>query len=137
MKYINKLKDNPNDVATMKQIFSTYGTHIITHGTLGGELKLSMQMKVTDDTSDSDIHAALGLGAKVIDVSGEFSMTEKEKAIAAILLFHLSPTEVAMSIPLLPELPSSSSSRQSKTRINWMLGYKPYRTVPSWPLSIL
>ena len=83
LKYINKLKDNPNDVATMKQIFSTYGTHIITHGTLGGELKLSMQMKVTDDTSDSDIHAALGLGAKVIDVSGEFSMTEKEKAIAS------------------------------------------------------
>ena len=29
--------------------------------------------------SQSD--AALGLGAKVIDVSGEFSMTEKEKAI--------------------------------------------------------
>lgn len=82
LKYTEKLKENPNDVATMKQILNTYGTHIITHGTLGGELKLSMQMKVTDGTSDSDIHAALGLGVKVIDVSGEFTMSEKEKTIA-------------------------------------------------------
>lgn len=60
-----------------------YGTHIITQGSLGGELQLSMQMKITDSTSASDIHAALDLSAKVINVGGGADITGKESSIAS------------------------------------------------------
>ena len=77
-----KLKSNPNDVETMRSLVKKYGTHVITHGVVGGELKLSMRMEVDSLASSSDIHAALNLSAKVVDVRGEFSMTNKEKSIS-------------------------------------------------------
>ena len=76
------LKSDPANETVMHRILTRYGTHVITQGTLGGELKLSMQMKVTDQTSSSDIHAALGLGVSVLNVDGEFNMNNKEQAIA-------------------------------------------------------
>lgn len=81
--YRQALAKNPADTKTMDAILTLYGTHVITHGTLGGELKLSMQMKVTDESAGSSIHAALGLGSKVINVDGEFNMSNQEKSIAS------------------------------------------------------
>lgn len=66
-----------------KMLLTEYGTHVITQGSLGGELKLSMQLKVTDNTSESDIHAALDLSSKVVNVNGDFKMSNQEKAIAS------------------------------------------------------
>lgn len=83
VKLRDALAKNPNDQAAMDEILTLYGTHIITQGSLGGELKLSMQMKVTDELSASDIHAALDLGTKVVNVKGEFNMNNKEKAISS------------------------------------------------------
>lgn len=82
-KHRKALAKNPADTKTMDLILKNYGTHVITQGTLGGELKLSMQMKVTDSSSSSDIHAALSIGSKVINVEGEFNMKKEEKAIAS------------------------------------------------------
>lgn len=80
--YYNNMKANPNDVATMRKIVNDYGTHIITQGVLGGELKLSMQMKISEGLKQTDINAGLELGSKVINVSGNFQMSNKEKTIA-------------------------------------------------------
>mgnify|MGYP001629075033 CR=1 FL=1 len=80
--YYNNMKANPHDVATMKKIVNDYGTHIVTQGVLGGELKLSMQMKITEGLKQTDINAGLELGSKVINASGNFEMSNKEKSIA-------------------------------------------------------
>lgn len=80
--YYNSMKANPNDRATMKKIVDDYGTHIVTQGVLGGELKLSMQMKITEGLKQTDINAGLELGSKVINASGNFEMSNKEKSIA-------------------------------------------------------
>lgn len=80
--YYNSMKANPNDRATMKKIVDDYGTHIVTQGVLGGELKLSMQMKIAEGLKQTDINAGLELGSKVINVSGNFEMSNKEKSIA-------------------------------------------------------
>lgn len=79
---VKKLQTNPNDKSAMASLIKNYGTHIITRGTLGGELKVSMQMKITDQTDASSIHAALGLSSKVIKVDGSFDMSNKESAVA-------------------------------------------------------
>ena len=79
---VKALMSNPQDKNAMAAIIKDYGTHIIVRGTLGGELKVSMQMKVTDQTDASSIHAALGLSSKVVNVNGSFDMSNKEKAIA-------------------------------------------------------
>jgi len=79
---VKQLQTNPNDEDVMASLIKEYGTHIITRGTLGGELKVSMQMKITDQTDASSIHAALGLSSKVIKVDGSFDMSNKETAIA-------------------------------------------------------
>lgn len=80
--YYNNMKANPHDVATMKKIVNDYGTHIVTQGVLGGELKLSMQMKIAEGLKQTDINAGLELGSKVINASGNFGMSNKEKSIA-------------------------------------------------------
>lgn len=89
-RYIDALKANPNDETTMRRLLNQYGTHVITQGTLGGELKLSMQLKETDKISSSDIHAALELGVSVINVGGDFNMNSEEKAIASNTSISLS-----------------------------------------------
>lgn len=79
---VEKLKKNANDTTALAKLVQTYGTHIITRGTLGGELKVSMKMEITDQTDASCIHAALGLSSKVVNVGGDFKMTNEESAIA-------------------------------------------------------
>ena len=81
--YVKKLEEDPTNKKVMKDIIKAYGTHIITRGTLGGELKVSMQMKYTDDSESSKIHAALGLSSKVINVKGDFAMDNSDKEIAS------------------------------------------------------
>ncbi len=81
-KACDALQAAPGNQTIMKSILDTYGTHIIVHSVIGGELKLSMQMKVTDNSSSSDIHAALELGSKVVNANGEFNMSNKESSIA-------------------------------------------------------
>lgn len=75
------LKD-PTNTKAMATIINTYGTHIIVRGTLGGELKVSMQMKIDEKTDASCIHAALGLSSKVVNVNGSFDMSNQDEAIA-------------------------------------------------------
>lgn len=77
-----KLAKNPGDVDAMKHIVERYGTHLIVRGTLGGELKLGMELTTSQNISEGDIHAALELGVKVVNLNGEANLSSKEKAIA-------------------------------------------------------
>lgn len=74
----SKLDESYKEEA-MQDLLDTYGTHIVCHGTLGGEMKVSMQMTVDAENSASNIHAALSLSAKVVNVRGEFEMSDAEK----------------------------------------------------------
>ena len=80
---VTSLRKNPTDKKAMQSIVKKYGTHIITRGTLGGELKVSMRMTYTDESDASKIHAALGLSSKVVSVNGSFDMSNEEKNIAS------------------------------------------------------
>ncbi len=82
--YCNALKSNPNNKTILKNIVNTYGTHIVTFGSLGCELKLSMEMVVSQNLKEEDIHAALGLSHKAIGSGNvNFNMSSKEKSIAS------------------------------------------------------
>lgn len=76
---VDKLKKNPGDISAMKVLIDRYGTHVIYHGTLGGELKVSMQMEEENSNESSKIHAALSLSSKLIsgDASVELSGDEE------------------------------------------------------------
>lgn len=63
----------------MYDLVNTYGTHFITHGILGGELKISLKMQVTEENAASNIHAAVSLSAKVVDVNGEVNASNAEE----------------------------------------------------------
>lgn len=77
------LKKDPTDKRALKRLVDTYGTHVIVRGVMGGELKVSMQMELTKETSESDIHAALDLSVKVINASGSVSKTDMSSAVAS------------------------------------------------------
>ena len=66
----------------MFNLVSMFGTHVIYHGTLGGELKVSMKMKVDENNNSSNIHAALGLSAKVVNVKGEVELHGNDSCVA-------------------------------------------------------
>lgn len=87
--WVEELVKNPADESVMAKIVNRYGTHIITQGSLGGELKLSMKMLITEKTSSSDIHAALSLGSKVADVNASFDMSGKNGDIAKNTTIYL------------------------------------------------
>ena len=72
-------KDDETRKKAMREILDHYGTHIVTQGVLGGEMKISLKMEVTEDNSASNIHAALSLSAKVVDVEGEVDIKDSEK----------------------------------------------------------
>ena len=81
-RFINKLKENPNDEKTMSDLVRSYGTHLIIYGALGGELSVAMQMKKTDITEESDIAIALELSTKTINGGiSEFDMSNRERAV--------------------------------------------------------
>ncbi len=82
-KLVNRLNADPTNKTIMADIIKKYGTHVITRGTLGGELKVSMQMQYTDESDASKIHAALDLSARAVDVSGNFNMSNEEQRVAS------------------------------------------------------
>ncbi len=79
---MNRIKDNPGDKSNIKLLIDTYGTHVIVHGLLGGELELALEMRSSEKISETDIHAALNLSAEVINASGSVDMDEKETEIS-------------------------------------------------------
>lgn len=81
--YCDILRTDPNNKSALKGIVDMYGTHIVTYGALGCELKLSMQMTVTEDISEEDIHAVLDLSHKAVGANVDFKMSNKEKNIAS------------------------------------------------------
>lgn len=81
--YCDILRTDPNNKSALKGIVDMYGTHIVTYGALGCELKLSMQMTVSEDISEEDIHAALDLSHKAVGANVDFKMSNKEKNIAS------------------------------------------------------
>lgn len=81
-KYIDALRANPNDLNVIKAIVNTYGTHIITYASLGGELRVGMQMEVDESVKASDISGALSLSSKVVNVDGDAKLSSKETSIA-------------------------------------------------------
>ncbi len=80
--YINALKANPNDMKVIKAIVNRYGTHIVTYASLGGELRVGMQMKVDETVKASDISGALNLSSKVVNGNGDAKLSNKETSIA-------------------------------------------------------
>lgn len=81
--YCDILRKDPNNKSVLKSIVDLYGTHIVTYGALGCELKLSMQMVTTEDIKEEDIHAALDLSHKAVGANVDFKMSNKEKKIAS------------------------------------------------------
>lgn len=82
-KLCEAFKKSPTDAGIMSKLLEKYGTHIITHGSLGGELKLSMQLDVTNSSSSNDIYAAVCVGNKIVNVTGEMDISNAESAIAS------------------------------------------------------
>lgn len=81
-KLMSRIKDNPGDKNSINMLVDTYGTHVVVHGLLGGELELALEMRSSEKISETDIHAALDLSASVINAQGSVDMGEKEEAIS-------------------------------------------------------
>lgn len=77
---MNKIKRDPSD-ANIRKLIDRYGTHLVTQGTMGGELYLAMQMSSEEKISEMKIHAALDLSNEVISAGGSFDMDESQKEI--------------------------------------------------------
>ena len=77
------IKKNPsNSDNYIKKLLDNYGTHLVVHGTLGGELELAMEMTSTEKISEMDINAALNLSSDVVNGDASFTMNETETALA-------------------------------------------------------
>lgn len=77
------IKKNPsNSDNYIKKLLDNYGTHLVVHGTLGGELELAMEMTSTEKISEMDINATLNLSSDVVNGDASFTMNETETALA-------------------------------------------------------
>ena len=77
------IRKNPsNSDNYIKKLLDNYGTHLVVHGTLGGELELAMEMTSTEKISEMDINAALNLSSDVVNGDASFTMNETETALA-------------------------------------------------------
>lgn len=77
------IKKNPsNSDNYIKKLLDNYGTHLVVHGTLGGELELAMEMTSTEKISEMDINAALNLSSDIVNGDASFTMNETETALA-------------------------------------------------------
>jgi peptidyl-prolyl cis-trans isomerase B (cyclophilin B) len=76
--YVKDIKDDPKDKDAIKYLLEAFGTHLIVHGSLGGELELAMEMTSTETISEMDINAALNLSCGVVDGDASFTMTDDE-----------------------------------------------------------
>lgn len=82
-KLSQSIKENPsNSDNYIKKLLDNYGTHLVVHGTLGGELELAMEMTSTEKISEMDINAALNLSSDVVNGDASFTMNETETALA-------------------------------------------------------
>ena len=78
---VEVIKEDPNEKDAIHELFESYGTHLIVHGTLGGELELAMEMTSTETISEMDINAALNVSSEVVKGDASFTMTDDEKKL--------------------------------------------------------
>ncbi len=78
---VEVIKEDPNEKDAIHDLLETYGTHLIVHGTLGGELELAMEMTSTETISEMDINAALNASCAVLNAGAAFNMTDDEKKL--------------------------------------------------------
>ena len=143
---IMKAKPSPEKVReAMRDLVDNYGTHVICRGTLGGELKVSMQMKVTDSNTSSKIHAALGLSSKIVNVNGEFNMSNEDKATTSNTTISLRSYGGGNSYTIAPGTTFENFQKALKdsTKIEkWVASIKDHtslalidmETIPLWDL---
>ncbi len=81
-KLAQSIKNDPGKVSYIKKLLDNYGTHLVVHGTLGGELELAMEMTSTEKISEMDINAALNLSSEVVNGDAGFSMNDSQKELA-------------------------------------------------------
>lgn len=87
--YCKVLEKEPENEIALHGIVEDFGTHVITYGSLGCEMKLSMDLELADGMKSTDINAAVELGAKTVSVKGDFKMSDKEENISKNLSFGL------------------------------------------------
>ena len=78
---VEVIKEDPNEKDAIHDLLESYGTHLIVHGTLGGELELAMEMTSTETISEMDINAALNVSSEVVKGDASFTMTDDEKKL--------------------------------------------------------
>ena len=76
------IKKNRKTRFALHGIVEDFGTHVITYGVVGCEMKLSMIPELADGMKSTDINAAVELGAKTVSVRGDFKMSDKEENIS-------------------------------------------------------
>lgn len=79
--YLDPVLKNPTK-SNIAALVEAYGTHIVTTGTVGGELQFTLEMQNTSTVKESDLHAALDLTVKVVGISGGVDMSDSEKNMA-------------------------------------------------------
>ena len=79
--YLDPVLKNPTK-SNIAALVEAYGTHIVTTGTVGGELQFALEMQNTSTVKESDLHAALDLTVKVVGISGGVDMSDSEKNMA-------------------------------------------------------
>lgn len=145
IKYLNDLEADPTSTKAMASLINRYGTHIVTRGTLGGELKVSMQMKYTDESETSKIHAALDMSAKVIDVKGNLDMNNEERSIASNTTLSLRSYGGNNKYTIVPGTTFENFQKEVKNNVNmesWVSSIKDgtslalidIETIPIWDL---
>lgn len=78
---VEVIKEDPSEKDAIHELLESYGTHLIVHGALGGELELAMEMTSTETISEMDINAALNVSSEVVKGDASFTMTDDEKKL--------------------------------------------------------
>ena len=79
--YARRIQNNPNSTNDIYKLLSNYGTHLIVHGTLGGELELAMETTSTETISEMDINAVLNMSCSVVNAGADFTMSKKDSTL--------------------------------------------------------
>lgn len=79
--YARRIQNNPNSTNDIYKLLSNYGTHLIVHGTLGGELELAMETTSTETISEMDINAVLNISCSVVNAGADFTMSKKDSTL--------------------------------------------------------
>ena len=142
---VDALKENPNNTRHLKRLVAQYGTHVITYAGIGGELMVTMEMKVDSTVSATDINGALNMGIKTVTLNGNGTYDEHEQKIAKNTTLKLRTIggEIAYTL----ELGSTFEDFQQMLRDNknmdkWIEGIQSFQkpqiidiqTIPLWDL---